>query len=143
MFTLFFKISCASSSATIITPTQQSSASSRSLAACAALVVLKESLKSAPCSIVPQVTNQYLSIFNCFKIWLPRSYAWIQRQFSLLVTLDAFPRMFFKLVNFHVRPCTPRHNSSPVLVVPRLGSETTCEGRRGLYPATQNCGCHV
>ena len=31
---------------------------------------------------------------------------------------------------------TPRHNSSPVLVVPQLSSETTCEGRRGLYPAT-------
>ena len=32
---------------------------------------------------------------------------------------------------------TPRHNSSPVLVVPRLGSETTCEGRRKLCFATQ------
>ena len=46
-------------------------------------------------------------------------------------------RWSFTRQSSHASFGTPRHNSSPVLVVPRYGSETTCEGRRGCYPATQ------
>ena len=57
----------------------------------------------------------------------------------LLLSVASFVSLFVRITHQSSRAsfCTPQHSSSPVLVVPRLSSETTCEGRHGLYPATQ------
>ena len=98
-----------------------------------------------PLQIFPNYyPNINLNLLYCR--WLPLSSLeaslWSWSLLKISAAFAVLQNCASKLVN-PLHASTPWHNSSLVLVVPRFGSKTTCEGRHELYSATQNCGCHI